>query len=77
MYSSTLTPWMEMGVSFGRSQVHHHFLSLHVKLKVILLAPGDKLVHSSPELPLVTTADASNHYRVIRELPKVAGLCSS
>jgi len=58
------------------AHIHNQFLCLcHVELQ-ILLTPCDKVVHSSPVLILITSADTSNYGRVIRKLLKMAGLCA-
>ena len=50
-------------------QILNQFLRLcHVELHMVLLTPCDKVVHSSPLLILITSADTSNYGRVIRKL---------
>ena len=41
---------------------------------MVLLAPCDKVVHSSSVLILITHTDTYNYFRVIRKLLKMTGL---
>ncbi len=57
-------------------QVHHQLLCLgHIKLQMMVITPCDKFTRHIVVLRLITTADASNHRRVVRVFLEMARLC--